>query len=79
MSALEQTIFEIVRNLDESQQQRVLEFVKALQPAKFDDEAWFKELQSLEAELRQKYGENFATDVQTMLDELREERSWIRP
>jgi hypothetical protein len=80
MSALEQTIIEKVRKLDEFQQQSVLEFIEMLDPddSDFDHKVWFKELQLLEASIRESHGGNNITDVQTILDELREERSTIR-
>lgn len=77
MTNLEQAILDKVKVLDIEQQQRVLEFVETLQPTAFDYEKWENQLDEIHAELREKYGEGYFIDVQRMLDEIREEASWL--
>lgn len=78
MGTLEQVIFDKVRILDTEQQQRVLDFLESIEPKAFDFEAWWRGIHELQAALRQEYGENYTIGVQDLLDEVREEASWLR-
>lgn len=75
MSALEQEIIEKIRNLDEAQQLRLLQIVEDMQPKQFDFAEWIKNMEALHEELR---ADNQLVDVQSLLDEIREEASWPR-
>jgi hypothetical protein len=78
MSALEQQIFDKIHQLDETQQQRLWEFLQTLEPAPFSWHDWFREVENFQAELRAAYGDQHYFGAQDLLDELREEASWPR-
>lgn len=74
MSALEQELIEKIRNLDDEGKLRVLDFVKQVEPKEFDFAAWMEEARAFRHKLKDKYGENFVVNSQSLLDEAREER-----
>lgn len=75
MVALQQQIIEIVSQLDEAKQIQVLEYVRELTShGSFDFGVWMAEVDALQAQTRAKYGEGFTVDVQSLLDEVREDR-----
>lgn len=76
MSALEQRIFEKVRQLETQQQQQVLDFLEQL-PAKepFDFAAWQAEVDAIRADILAHFGKDHRIDVQSLLDEVREDAS----
>ncbi|MBN1285211.1 MAG: hypothetical protein JXB47_07430 [Anaerolineae bacterium] len=71
---LAQQIMEQVQRLDSEQQRRVLEFVRSLAVSRAATMDWWQSVETLQIELRAKYGEDFTFDSQTTLDEIREER-----
>jgi hypothetical protein len=78
MSALEQVIFEKIRQLEAQQQQQVLEFVESLQSGEastFDFEAWQAKVDEIHQEILAEYGQDYSIDFQTLLDEVRDESS----
>ncbi len=78
MNDLQQAIFDRVKLLDREQQQTVLAFLESLKSRSFDATAWEQQVDQIHAELRAMYGENYRVDVQSLLDEVREEGSWPR-
>ena len=82
MSALEQTIIEKIRKLDETQQQKILAYIQNVEEKEdvedFDFDSWTKQVEQFQAELRAKYGEDHVFGTLDLLDELREEASWPR-
>lgn len=74
MSALEEELIEKIRKLDDAGKLRVLEFVNQVEPKEFDFDAWMEEVEEFQAQLRAKYGDDFAIDSVSLLHEAREER-----
>jgi hypothetical protein len=75
MSALEREIIERVSRLGEENQKQVLAFVRGLDTTAFSFEAWLKRVQDLRAEQQAVHGPAYRVDVQSLLDEVREEPS----
>ena len=76
MSALEQMIFEKVRQLEVRQQQQVLDFLERLHVAQpFDHAAWQAEVDAIRGDIFAHFGKDHRIDVQSLLDEVREEAS----
>jgi len=73
MSALEREIIEKVAKLDEERQLRVLEFIESIDQPEMSLAEWWKEVEAYQSMLRKKYGDHFTVDVQSLLDEVREE------
>ena len=79
MSQTEERILEKVRQLSEADQQDVLAYIeRKVIVETFDYEAWSTEVDAFQAELTGKYGDSYRIGVQDLLDELREESSWLR-
>lgn len=84
MSALEAQIMEIVARMDEGRKRRILALAQELETEPLPGEtstsetspgtSWIDEMNAIRQQLVAKYGENFAGNVQAMLDEVREER-----
>ena len=75
MSALEQELFDKIRNLDEAHQKQLLQIVDNMQPKPFDFDEWLVNIEALHEQLR---ADGQLVRVQDLLDELREEASWPR-
>lgn len=80
MSALEQEIIAKVRLLDTHQQQQVLDFLASFAPESegFDYTAWWQEVDAIHDAIVAEHGQGYRIDVQSILDEVREEASWPR-
>ena len=74
-ATIEQEIIEAVRQLDEERQNRVLEFVRSLGQSPLTLGAWLDRAQAFQDELRATYGEDVVFNSQSVLDEIRKERS----
>lgn len=75
MSALEQELFDKIRNLDEAHQKQLLQIVDDMQPKPFNFDEWMATIEALHEQLR---ADGQLVRVQDLLDELREEASWPR-
>ncbi len=73
MSALEREIIERVGKLGEENQRQVLAFIRNLDQPPFSFEEWVKQVQALRAEQQIGRGQGYRVDVQSLLDEVREE------
>ena len=73
MSALEKEIIERVGKLDEENQREVLAFIRNLDKTPFSFEDWVKQVEGLRAEQQVQRGQSYRVDVQSLLDEVREE------
>lgn len=73
MSALEKEIIERVGELGEENQRQVLAFIRNLDKTDFSFEEWVKRVQTLRAEQQAGRGQGYRVDVQSLLDEVREE------
>ncbi len=74
MSALEQAILQGISHLDEEKQKQVLAFVQSLEKSQiFSYEEWLKQVRELRAEQQAAFGKTHRVDVQSLLDEVREE------
>ena len=78
MSTLEQEILDIVRRMDEPQQQQGLGYLQSIEPLRFDADRWFQQVATFQDKLQAKYGSDHHFGTQSLLDELREEASWPR-
>ena len=72
--AIEQEIVERVQRLDAEHQQRVLEFVRSLGTRQAMPPEWWERVDAFQAALKARHGDDFAIDVQSVLDVVREER-----
>ncbi|MBE2272427.1 MAG: hypothetical protein IAE80_29595 [Anaerolinea sp.] len=75
MSALEQEIIEKVHLLEPAAKQRVLETLTLDIQSVFDYEAWWAEVEVLQASIRARLGDGETVGALSLLDELREEES----
>ncbi len=73
MTALEKEIIERVEKLGEENQRQVLAFIRSLDKTDFSFEAWVKWVQALRAEQQAAHGPDYRVDVQSLVDEVREE------
>jgi mRNA-degrading endonuclease RelE of RelBE toxin-antitoxin system len=73
MSVLEKEIIERVEKLDEENQRQVLAFIRSLDKPDFSLERWVKRVQALRAEQQAGREAGYRVDVQSLLDEVREE------
>jgi hypothetical protein len=73
MSALEQEIVEKFRILDSSSKQRVLEILTQDAQTSFDYADWWEKVEVLQAQIRQRLGDQVTLGTLDLLDELREE------
>ena len=73
MSALEKEIIERITGLDEGHQQQVLAYIRSLDTAEFSFDDWLKRVQGLRAAQQASRGSDFRVDIQSLLDEVREE------
>ena len=73
MTALEKEIIERIGRLDEENQQQVLAFVRSLDQVDFSFDEWLKRVQDLRAEQEVTHGNGYRANVQSLLDEVREE------
>jgi DNA-binding GntR family transcriptional regulator len=74
MSALEETLLQKFRNMDEYNQLRLLEFAERLETPKKSWDEWLKLANALHDELVAQYGENHYFNSVDVLNEIREER-----
>lgn len=78
-ASIDQALMAKIRELDDTQKLRVLEFVEEqLNPPALRLEEWLEQATALREELVRKYGEDHFFGVQDALDEIREEASWPR-
>jgi hypothetical protein len=75
MSALEKEILEKFRQLEPDAKQRVLETLTLDAQSSFDYEAWWAEVENLQADIRARLGDTATVGALSLLDELREEAS----
>jgi hypothetical protein len=74
MSALEQEIIEKFQQLEPDAKQRVLQALTN-DPLAFDYDAWWAEVETLQADIRARLGDTATVGALSLLDELREEES----
>jgi hypothetical protein len=72
--AIEREIVERVQRLDTERQQWVLAFVRSLEHPQMTMAEWLEQAGALQAELKARRSDDFVFDVQSVLDEVREER-----
>jgi mRNA-degrading endonuclease RelE of RelBE toxin-antitoxin system len=73
MSALEQTIIEKIRKLDEAQQQKILEYIQEVEEKEpFDFDAWIAKAREFRARMRANYGEGYSFGASDILNDMRE-------
>ena len=80
MTQIEREIVDRVSKLNPMTQQQVLDYVRQLQSDEADElpltlREWLDKARTLRQELHAKYGDNYLIDIQSMLEEVREERS----
>jgi hypothetical protein len=75
MTDLEEAILAQVRELAPQQQAEVLAFAQTLKVSSFDYKAWRETIKQIHAELRAEHGDDYHIDMQSLLDEVREEAS----
>jgi hypothetical protein len=75
VSALEQEIIEKFRLLEPAARQRVLEILTMNEQLSFDYDAWWAQVETLQASIRSRLGEGETVGALSLLDELREEAS----
>ena len=68
MNALEQEIIEKFYQLDPAAQQRVRKRLAEEQPASFDYDAWFHEVEALREEIRARHGDQSIDGVGILRD-----------
>jgi hypothetical protein len=68
MSAIEQELFDKIRNLDEAHQKQLLQIVDNMQPKPFDFDEWMREVEALHEQLK---ADGQLVRVEDLLDELR--------
>ncbi|MBK8024111.1 MAG: hypothetical protein IPK19_22440 [Chloroflexi bacterium] len=73
MTTREQEIIEKFHDLEPDAKQRVLQSLQLDIQASFDYAGWWARVDSLQADLRDRLGNDATTDALTLLDELREE------
>lgn len=77
--SLEQQLLARIRALDDNQLRRILDFVDhELAAGQGDLDDWLKKATAFRQALVEKYGSAATIDIQTTLDEIREEASWPR-
>ncbi len=75
MSAPEQEIIEKFYLLEPAARKRVLELLTTNVQSSFDNEAWWEQVEALQASIRARLGEGKTLGALSLLDELREEES----
>ena len=75
MTILEQEIIEKFQQLDRDAQARVLQSLREATKGSFDYAAWWSGIDALQADLRNRVGDDQTTGALSLLDELREESS----
>jgi hypothetical protein len=76
MSILEREIIEKFRLLEPDAKRRVLQtLADATQASLFDYDAWWAEVEALQADIRSRIGDTGTVGALSLLDELREEAS----
>lgn len=75
MSALEQEIIKIFRQLDTQAKQRVLAHLESDLRSSFDYAAWWTTVEALQLEMQTRLGKQASTGALSLLDDLREEAS----
>jgi hypothetical protein len=75
MSALEKEIIEKFQQLEPDAKQRVLHTLTVQAQSAFDYEAWWAEVEILQADIRARLGDTATVGALALLDELREEAS----
>jgi len=78
-SRLEREIVEKFQQLPPDSQIRVLSQIQpAAATTHFDYARWYEDAAAFQDELRREHGADFIVPVQNILDEVREEASWLR-
>lgn len=72
---LEQEIIEKFRQLEPNAKQRVLQTLADTAQSSFDYDAWWAEVEALQADIRSRIGDTGTVGALSLLDELREEAS----
>lgn len=78
MSTLEQEVIEKFHQLDKAAQKRVRELIEQetkTDAVAFDYDAWWAEVEALQADIRARIGDTGTIGSLSLLDELREEAS----
>ena len=75
MHVIEQEIIEKFQQLDPEAKQRILHALSDSIRRSFDYDKWWDEVNTLQAEIRNRLGANATIDAISLLDELREEAS----
>ena len=75
MNVLEQEIIEKFRQLEPDAKQRVLQTLADTAQSSFDYDAWWTEVEALQADIRSRIGDTGTVGALSLLDELREEAS----
>jgi hypothetical protein len=75
MSTLEKEIIEMFQRLEPDAKQRVLQTLAVNVQSSFDYDAWWAEVEALQADIRARLGDTATVGALSLLDELREEAS----
>jgi hypothetical protein len=75
MSTLEREVIEKFRQLAPDARQRVLQTLSSTAQSSFDYDAWWAEVETLQAEIGVRIGDTGTIGSLSLLDELREEAS----
>jgi hypothetical protein len=75
MSALEKEIIEKFQRLEPAAKQRVLQTLAENVQTRFDYDAWWAQVENLQADIRARLGDTATVGALSLLDELREEAS----
>lgn len=78
-NSVDEQIWDLLRHLDVEQKQYLLAIMSdTLTSAGMPLRAWFDETTVFRQKLLEAHAQNWATEAQTLLDEVREEASWPR-
>jgi hypothetical protein len=75
MDALEHEIIAKFHRLEADAKQRVLDTLSADVTTSFDYEAWWAQVEALQASIRSRLSDTKTVDILSLLDELRDESS----
>ena len=75
MNTLEREIIEKFQQLEPDAKQRVLQTLADTTQSSFDYDAWWAEVEALQADIRSRIGDTGTVGALSLLDELREEAS----
>lgn len=73
MTALEQEIIEKINQLDPEARSRVITYIQNIALAPFNADEWWEDIESIQADMQKRIGENQTTGMLDILYELREE------